>query len=432
MSQDHQPVGGCCAEFSLLTDLSRRRFLGAMAATGAAAVTTSVFGDAVMQASYGATTGGNVLLVMSLRGGVDGMGMVVPHGDPAYAPARPTTAVPTAPLLKKDALFGLHPGLAPLMWAWDSGEMAAVQAVGLEVPNRSHFLATEEVEDADPTSSVRRGWVNRMIGLNTSPEPLHAINLGSSNPPGMLVGPSPSVSASDLAAISMVGAESTDVWSTRRRRALDTAWSDTGGPLGDAYRSAATTVDTLAPVGRSTYTPSVTYPSNWPAGDLSRALKEVAKLVKADVGTQVVSIDFGDWDMHDGYGTLDWGRMMTLVTAFASAMSAFLQDLGPLRSKVTVATMSEFGRRLKENGNRGLDHGWGNMMLLMGAGVRGGRYHGTWPGLAQPAGADPDLHVTTDYRQVLGEIVHHRFPDKSVSQVFPGLVYDPIGVMGTT
>src|SRR4051794_5145172 len=127
----------CCTEYLRAASLSRRRFLGGMAAAGAAGVVTSVFGDAVRQAAYAPTTGGNVLVVLSLRGGVDGLGVVVPHGDPAYATVRKGLAVQTAPLIAKDATFGLHPRLAPLQWLWDAGELAAVQAVGMEVPNRS-------------------------------------------------------------------------------------------------------------------------------------------------------------------------------------------------------------------------------------------------------------------------------------------------------
>jgi uncharacterized protein (DUF1501 family) len=140
----------------------------------------------------------------------------------------------------------------------------------------------------------------------------------------------------------------------------------------------------------------------------------------------VVSVDFGSWDMHDGYGTLEWGSMQRMLGAFAASVSAFMKDLGDLRSKVTVLTISEFGRRVAPNGNGGLDHGWGNMMLLMGAGVKGG-YHGSWPGLSSLS--DGDLAVTTDYRQVLAEVVAKRFPAKSVSQVFPGLVQRPLGVL---
>src|SRR5919112_1019358 len=130
----------CCEEFQRAGGLSRRRFLGGLAAAGATAATTSLFGQAVRQASFGAV-GGNVLVVISFRGGIDGLGMVVPHGDPGYYAARPRIAVPKASLIAKDAMFGLHPDLAPLQWLWDAGEMGAVQAVGMDQPNRSHFAA---------------------------------------------------------------------------------------------------------------------------------------------------------------------------------------------------------------------------------------------------------------------------------------------------
>jgi len=419
----------CCEEYERTAGLSRRAFLGAVAATGTATVSTSLFGEAVLQASYGAAPGGNVLVVLSFRGGIDGLGVVVPHGDPAYAAARPTLKVPTASLIAQDAMFGLHPELAPLKWAWDIGELGVVNAVGLAVPNRSHFMATELVADADPTSSVRRGWVNRMVGLNAAPVPIDAVSLGSSIPPAMVEGPSPSVAAQNLAGISLAGSEGRDDWAARRTRSLRTMWAGTTGPLGAGFNAAYATVGKLAPVGAGTYTPAVPYPMQWPSTSPSSALLDAARLIKADIGTQVITVDFGGWDMHSNYGTLDWGRMQTQLGGFAASLSAFLQDLGPLRSRVTVATISEFGRRLEENGNRGLDHGWGNMMLLAGAEVKGGKYHGTWPGLLHGNQRDDDLKVTTDYRQVLGEIVSKRFPDKTVSKVFPGLVYNPIGVL---
>jgi uncharacterized protein (DUF1501 family) len=421
----------CCEEYvrtSVPAAWSRRGFLGAVAATGGAAVTTSVFGEAVLQASFGAEPGGNVLVVLSFRGGIDGLGVVVPHGDPAYAAARPTLQVPTASLVAADSMFGLHPELAPLSWAWDSGEFGAVHAVGLEVPNRSHFSATEEVEEANPGSNARRGWINRMVGLDPNPTPIDAIALGSSTPPTMVEGPSPTVAADNLSSISLAGGDKDDVWSTRRKQALQTVWGKASGPLKAGFDATWQTVGTLHPIAAATYTPSVTYPTAWPSGDLSNALMDAAKLIKADIGTQVITVDFGGWDMHSDYGTLQWGRMQTQLGAFAASMSAFLQDLGPLRSKVTVATISEFGRRLEENGNQGLDHGWGNMMLLFGGGVDGGKYHGTWPGLSHGNQHDDDLQVTTDYRQVLAEIVNKRL-GTTVSKVFPGLTYAPIGVL---
>jgi uncharacterized protein (DUF1501 family) len=420
----------CCREFDRAAGLSRRRFLQGLAAASGAGVATSVFGDAFRQTAYGATRGGNVLVVLSLRGGIDGLGVVVPHGDAAYYTARPTIAVPRASLLAQDEMFGLHPAMKPLEWAFTGGELAAVQAVGLPVPNRSHFSAMEQIEDADPGSAARRGWVNRMVGLSGGADPGEAVHLGGSIAPTMLVGPAPTLAADGLDRVSLVGAEKDDEWARHRRRQLDLAWSG-GGPLQDAYRSAARTVDAFAPVTAGDYAPAADYPREWPATDLSDALKDTAALIKADIGTQVVSIDYGSWDMHSDYGTLEWGDMQNMVAGFARTLDAFLRDLGAaLRSRVTVVTISEFGRRTRENGNRGLDHGWGNMMLVAGGGVRGGKYYGRWPGLGTGESADDDLQVTTDYRDVLGEVVASRFPDRSAAQVFPGLTPAPLGLMG--
>jgi uncharacterized protein (DUF1501 family) len=426
----------CCRDYETAARLTRRRFLQGMAATSATAtVGTTMFGDAFRQTAFGASpgSGGNVMVVISFRGGIDGLGMVVPHGDAAYYTARPTIAVPKNALVAADATFGLHPQLAPLEWMFTGGELAAVHAVGLAVPNRSHFSAMEEVEDADPGSTTRRGWVNRMIGLDSRAEPSEAIHLTDSIVPTMLAGPSPALAASRVKDISLVGAKDDDPgWSARRRKQLATMWSGGEGvPIFDAYRSARRTVDLLAPVAASTYQPAngVTYPRDWPATDLSDALKDTAHLIKADVGTDVVSIDFGSWDMHSDYGTTEWGDMQNMVGGFARVLDAFMRDLGAVRQRVTVVTISEFGRRIKENGNRGLDHGWGNMMLVAGGGVKGGSYYGSWPGLGDGRQVDADLQVTTDYRNVFAEIISSRFPDRSVSQVFPGLSYTPVGLM---
>ncbi|CAN5309919.1 DUF1501 domain-containing protein [soil metagenome] len=425
----------CCADFEAATRLSRRRLLQGMAAAGGAGVATSVFGDAFRQTAFAATTGGNVLVVLSLRGGIDGLGMVVPHADPAYYTARPTIAVPSSALVAKDSYFGLHPKLTPLAWLFAAGELAAVHAVGLAVPNRSHFSAMEEVEDADPGSSARRGWVNRMVGLDPAlqdqGDPTQAIHLTSSIVPTMLSGAAPTLAVNRVDDIALIGAEDTDdaAWARRRRDQLELMWEGGTSGVHRAYRSAVRTADLIAPVARATYTPAVSYPRSWPASGLSDALKDTAQLIKADVGTEVVSIDYGSWDMHSDYGTLEWGDMQSMLGGFAAVLDAFMRDLGPLRSRVTVLTISEFGRRVKENGNRGLDHGWGNMMLVAGGGVKGGAYYGTWPGLGTGTQVDDDLQVTTDYRNILGEVISRRFPDRSVSGVFPGLSYAPLGLM---
>ncbi|QWC85948.1 DUF1501 domain-containing protein [Nocardioidaceae bacterium] len=430
MTSSTPPLGpgdDCCDELAAVEGLSRRRFLQAAAATGIA--TTAVFGDTVRQTAYGASSGGNVLIVLSLRGGIDGLGMVVPHGDPAYAAARPTIAVPTRSLLAKDAMFGLHPSLAPLQPMWDTGRLAAVHAVGLEMPNRSHFAAMEAVEDADPTSRERRGWVNRMVGLDPTVQPWQAMHLNASIVPTMMSGPVPTVACSNLDGFEISGLDEDSSMPTQRRRSLARAWARDKGPLGRAARTAVRASTRLAAVGDAAYAPAAAYPTSWPGKPLGDALRDTAKLVKADIGVEVVSLDYGSFDHHANYGTTEWGPMQDKLGGMALAVDAFFRDLGPTADRVTLVTISEFGRRVAENGSRGLDHGWGNAMLVMGGGVRGGRYLGEWPGLGQGSLIDGDLQVTTDYRQVLGEVLTRRFPDRSVARVFPGLSYAPLGLM---
>jgi len=196
-------------------------------------------------------------------------------------------------------------------------------------------------------------------------------------------------------------------------------------------RSALATVKQPSPIAQQTVVPQngAVYPRAFPAVDLSDALKDTAHLIRANVGTEVISIDYGSWDMHSNYGRPGSGEMHSMIAGFAAELNAFMTDLGTLRSNVTVVTISEFGRRVEENGNQGLDHGWGNMMLVAGAGVKGGQYYGNWPGLASGNLLDGDLKVTTDYRNVLGEIVTSRFPGRLATDVSPNLTYRPLGIM---
>jgi uncharacterized protein (DUF1501 family) len=417
-----------CQEYERASRLSRRGFMQGMAAGTGVMVTTQMFGDAMMEASFGAT-GGNVLVVLSFRGGIDGLGMVVPHGDPDYYRARPNLSVPKTSVIAGDSMFGLHPNMAPLLPLWNARKMAAVHAVGLEVPNRSHFKAIELVEDSDPGSYVRRGWVNRMIGTGGIVGPTEAVHLSSPLTPTSFAGSAPTLATNGFGNLQLAGLSGSRAW--RRYSAETKVWSGTSGALGQAARSALSVSKGFATTMAKTYRPAngAVYPTSYPAHDLAEALRDAAHLIKANVGTSVISIDFGSWDMHADYGTQEWGQMQSMVGAFAASVAAFYKDLGSIGDRVTLATISEFGRRVAQNGNRGLDHGWGNMMLVMGGGVRGGQYYGSWPGLADGKLVSGDLQVTTDYRNVLGEIVHKRFPDRSLGAVFPGLTYDPVGLM---
>ena len=411
-----------CTEFSV----TRRSILKSTAALGGGFALAQMFGDSLLQASFGAT-GGNTLVVISLRGGIDGMGVVVPHGDASYYKIRPSTAVPAASLICQDSMFGLHPSMQPLAKFWTSGELAAVHATGLPVPNLSHFSAIEAVEDADPGSSDRSGWINRMVGLGGSGDPLDAVQVGMNFPSTALSGNAPVLAAANLSNLQVTGLDLN--MATKRYASLDTMWAGAQGPLATGA-SQATSISkgagaTLASMPAS----SVSYPTAWNATSFATPMKAAAQLIKANVGTEVIAIDAGSWDFHSGYGNLSGGNMLYGVDGFAQSLAAFLDDLGTLRQQVTVVTISEFGRRAAENGNKGFDHGWGNMMLLAGAGVKGGQYYGTWPGLDAASLDAGNLKVTTDYRAVLGEIVSKRFPDRSLSQMFPGFSYSPLGFM---
>ncbi|MFC4785160.1 DUF1501 domain-containing protein [Nocardioides sp. MAHUQ-72] len=407
----------CCREFARL---SRRGLItGALAVAGS----STVFGSAVVRAAAAAATpASSVLVVLSLRGAADGLSLVVPHADPVYYSARPRLAVPADRLLVKDGQFGLHPELAPLVPLWESGRLAAVHATGLPAPNRSHFAAMEEVEDANPGSTTRVGWLNRLIGTDTDSSPIQGFNVGDGAPPASLYGPEPVMGGGNLDDVRIAGEDQWD--HGERRRSLRTLWDADPSPLGRAMRSAFASVESFAPVRESSAAPA--HGAAYPDGDLGRAMAAVARVVRGDVGVRVVTVDHGDWDMHTGLGTVEQGRMVRNAGELASAVSAFFTDLGPLADRVTLVTLSEFGRRVAENANLGLDHGYGNVMFLAGAGVRGGSYYGTWPGLQGEV--DSDLLVTTDYRSVLAEVVASRF-GASTGSVFPGFQRERVGVM---
>jgi uncharacterized protein (DUF1501 family) len=285
----------------------------------------------------------------------------------------------------------------------------------------------ELVEDADPGSVERRGWVNRMIGLDATDSPLEAVQMGQSYPSTLISGAAPSLAAQGISDLQVAGLGGTSIWASRRRRQLELSW-DPASMLGLPGSEALRVSDISGGLASAPASP-VKYPQDVYGKDLGEALADSAQLIRANVGAQVINIDHGTWDMHSAYGSPVFGRMKDMVGGLARALDAFMRDLGDLRSRVTVVTISEFGRRVAENGNGGLDHGWGNVMLLAGAGVRGGRYHGSWPGLGATKMVDGDLKVTTDYRNVFAEVISRSFPDRPLSSVFPGLTYAPLGLM---
>lgn len=396
--------------------LTRRRLLATTAAGVGALAGGTLIGDAFQQVAYGATRGGNVVVVLSLRGGSDGLSIVVPKGadHDILRARRPDLVVPLDRLIGGDANFGLHPALAPLLPMWTAGTFGAVHGVGLPMSNRSHFDAQNEMEDADPGSVQRRGWINRMIGASALAE--EHMQMGSSMVPLQLAGPSPVLAVDSVNQLVLPS-----LWADRNiSRAVTKSWKGKG----TINRSVQQAVSTTTRLRRLSQTNIDTVSQAYPEGSLRRVLANTAALIKADVGARVVTVDYGDWDMHEGLGRPEPGEgnwLYNRLDHLAQSLAAFFADLGTHSSRVTVMTMSEFGRRVEQNGsgaNAGTDHGYGNAMLLLGAGVNGGQVNGQWRGL--DALNDGDVSLSQDYRSVVWNVMKNRFPEIRQSTVFPG------------
>ncbi len=408
--------------------VSRRTLLGG-AAVGNLAGLGIMPGLGATGLAFAADSGytGDTVIVLSLRGGFDGLNAIVPAFDPAYALARPGIGVPASALVPLDGRFGLHPALAPLKPLWNAGTFAAVQAVGQSDPTRSHFAAMEEMERAAPGSSLRTGWLDRTMGLTGAGTAFAGAQVGQSMAAPAFAGPQAKMTLSSVSDFRMYSA-----WDAAEGLRWKTALTAmhvgrpelTAGPARTAL-AALSTVDTL----RTTpYLPAGG--AQYPEGDLGPALRDVAQLIKADVGLRVAAVDFGDWDMHADLGSHDdaYGWQYRKLSEVARSLAAFAADLGPRLGGVTVVTLSEFGRRVYENGSGGVDHGHGNAVLLLGGGggVVGGRVYGRWPGLAEADLTDGDLAGTTDYRTVFAEVLERRC-GVTASTVFPGLGSERLG-----
>jgi uncharacterized protein (DUF1501 family) len=332
--------------------------------------------------------------------------------------------VPKAKLITGDSMFGLHPALAPLLPYWQGGQLAAVHAVGQSSPSRSHFAAMEELERAAAGTSLRTGWLDRVLGLAGAASPWAGVSVGSVSPSRALAGPAPDLGLDSIDEFALSG-DSPTVPMAATVRAL---YQGAPAPLSGPAFAASDAVRTVQGLTATPYAPA--NGAVYPETDLARALRDVARLIKGKVGLRAACVDFGDWDMHEGLGTPEVGQdMFTRLGDLAAALAAFATDLGADgMGGVTLLTLSEFGRRVAENGSRGTDHGHGNAMLLLGGGVRGGRVYGRWPGLAPAQLVAGDLAATTDYRAVLGEVLQKRCGVGTVGGVFPGVTPTSFGL----
>jgi uncharacterized protein (DUF1501 family) len=400
--------------------MSRRKFLQRLGIAGAAGVATGSLISTRAAFASTPTWDGPILIVLSLRGGFDGLSAVAPIGDPDYATKRPGIAIPSGTALPTgDRMFGLHPSFAPLKPMWDARTMAAVHAVGTPDQTRSHFSATAELEQAAPGSSLRTGWLDRVLGAAGTGTVFEAVQLGSGKPAGLLAGDAPVMSTYRLTDFTL---DSLDWVGARMTNTLHALHSNTTLPMAAPALLTLAALDTTAAVvaGHPGPANGASYPAN---SDLGKALSDAAALIRGNVGVQAITVDVGNWDMHENLGSAGTGWMADNLSDVANSIAAFATDVGPaVMSKVTIVTLSEFGRRVEQNGSGGVDHGHGNVVLLVGGGLAGGQVHGTWPTLADDALDDGDLAGTTDYRDVLSECLSKRFglSQSDLSAVFPG------------
>lgn len=368
---------------------------------------------------------GDVIVCVFQRGGMDGLNVVIPTFDLNYHDLRPTIAIPdpqsgnTKTAIDLDRRFSLHPALAKLKPLYDDGALAIVHACGSPDPSHSHFDAMDFMERGTPGArTLTTGWLARHLASldNGNKSPLRAVGVNTMLQ-SSLRGEVPAIAMRSIADFHL-RARPKDIASLQKTLAALYTTPATNNPgLVDAAQKVQDISQILNQINTGNYKPAngATYLKD----DFAKGLQQVAQLIKAEVGLEVACVDIGGWDTHSNEGTTD-GTLARLLTELGEGLAAFHSDLGDKARNVIVVTMSEFGRRARENGSGGTDHGHANVMFLLGGGVIGGKVYGEWPTLAPDKLSDPgDLAVTTDYRDILAEVVSKRLNNGKLDQVFP-------------
>ena len=371
------------------------------------------------------------LVVVFLRGGADGLTLVAPVGDDNYHRARPRLAVKNKDALPLEGMFGFHPNLRPLEPAWKEGDLAIIHGAGGESDTRSHFEAQDLMEHGGVAAG---GWLGRFLrARGGSPSPLSAVAL-SPTLPEMLSG-APGAAAFrtlDEFALSKREGESLEKFALRRRgeQMLHRELRRLYELESDGLRAAATntfeamrrieSIDRIAPAANG-----ATYDDK---DDFAQGLRQVAQLIRADVGLDAASVDLHGWDSHFTQETL----IEPLIARLGKGLAAFRQDLGPRMAATTVVVMTEFGRRVRENSAFGTDHGRGSAMFVMGGGVHGGRVIGPWKGLGDDLlGGPGDVPVLHNYRSVLAPVLtRHGAAQEDLPRIFPDFALTPLELFG--
>lgn len=404
--------------------ITRRIFLrnSALTVVGTAAVPSFL-----TRAAFGAAenaTRSMRLVVIFQRGAADGLNIVVPHGEPQYYAMRPSINIPRKSVLDLNGFFGLHPSLAPFQSLWQRRHLAIVHAAGSPDSTRSHFDAQDFMESGTPGIKITEdGWLNRAlqkVPAAAKSSPFRAIALGPSLP-RILSGPEPAVAMNNIDDFSVGGknpkpSRAATAFEAMYDHSSDSVLHTTGEETFDAVKM-------LKAADPGKYSPA--RGANYPKGRFGDSLRQLAQLIKANLGVQVAFADIGGWDHHVNEGATE-GQLANVLSDFSQALTALWTDLGDLGEDTVIVTMSEFGRTARENGNRGTDHGHANVMFILGGPVKGGKVYGRWPGLDQSLLYEGrDLALTTDFRQVIGEAVSRHLGNHNLAQVFPAYDNQP-------
>ena len=403
---------------------TRRVFLKA---SGLGLVSFGLAPRALVRAAFAARNAGRkkTLVVVFQRGAVDGLNTVIPYGEDLYRRLRPTIAIPAPKggsrdaALDLDGRFGLHPALQPLKPLWDEKSLAIVHAVGSPDGTRSHFDAQDFMESGTPgVKSTEDGWMNRHLGAHPDPDatPFRGVAMRPTLPRS-LSGRAPAVAMADIGRFSLHAGPSLDGGLEQMYAA---AVKDVvHGTARDTFRA----IEFLKKTDPARYAPAAG--AMYPRGGYGDSLRQVAQLLKADAGVEVAFTEIGGWDHHAAEGGVQ-GQLAGRLREFGQALAAFHRDMGDRMRDVVVVTLTEFGRTVRENGNRGTDHGHASVSFVIGGGVEGGRVHGRWPGLrADALHEGRDLAVTTDFRDLLAEVLTVHLGARDLGRVFPGFAAGP-------
>ena len=402
-----------------MSAFNRREFVKLAGVTGLGVVAAP---QVVFAADPIAPRNTDTLVVIFQRGAMDGLTAVVPYNETEYYAKRPNLAVPRpgtgdTAAIDLDGQFAFAPQMAPLKALWDRSELAVVHAAGLTFPSRSHFDAQDFMERAWLTpGQVFSGWLNRHLSTTsqTTDATFRAIGVGRALPRSM-TGPAPIINLASIAAFDIT---SRSPRKSEMETALQTSFSGSDF-LDSTGNRAFSAVDELTNRGVSTL--SVENGAVYPTTTFGSQMRDLAKLLKSGLGVEAATCEIGGWDTHNNQGV----GLPNLLDQFAKTLAAFHTDLGARMRNITVVTMTEFGRRLLENGSRGTDHGRASCMFVMGGGTLGKRVYGDWPTLAPNRLEIGDLRVTTDYRTVLAELLAKRCGNSNRAEVFPGFAATP-------